>query len=536
MKKGPKEAYIRVMSNTPDTEPKKPVVLCILDGWGERQETLNNAIKTADTPNWDRLVETCPKSKLNASGLDVGLPDGQMGNSEVGHMTLGSGRVMLQDLPRIDTAIHDGSLDDNPTLKAFIEKLKATGGTCHLLGLLSPGGVHSHQWHMRTLAGIVCAHGVPVQVHAFLDGRDCPPKSAANMVSRFEVDIRHMSCISLATITGRYWAMDRDYRWDRVEKAYRCMVEGEGDKALSAVEAINEAYENDITDEFIEPTVLGSYDGMQNGDGILMANFRADRAREILSALADPNFDALERPRAIDFAACTGMVEYSDTHNGFFDALFPPVELTDILGEVISEAGMTQLHIAETEKYAHVTFFFNGGAEDPLEGETRILVKSPHVATYDQQPEMSAPEVTDKLVAAIEAGSFDFIVVNFANGDMVGHTGVMDAAVKAVEALDLAIGRVEAAVKAAGGVMLITADHGNCEKMLDGTNPHTSHTLFPVPAVLVNAPAGVTAIHDGGLVDVAPTILDLLGLDVPASMGGRSLLESDDNEAVAVAE
>jgi len=512
------------MNKTPEQDRKKPVVLCILDGWGERQETLNNAIQMGDTPNWDRLVKTCPKSQLSASGLSVGLPDGQMGNSEVGHMTLGSGQVVLQDLPRIDSAIHDGSLDNNPVLVRFIEKLKKTGGTCHLLGLLSPGGVHSHQWHMRTLAGIVCAQGIPVQVHAFLDGRDTPPKSAANMVSRFEVDIRHMNCISIATVTGRYWAMDRDNRWDRVEKAYRCVAEGEGEKAVNALEAINAAYANNITDEFVEPTVIGDYDGMQSGDGLLMANFRADRAREILSALADPNFDAFERLRKIDFTARVGMVEYSDTHNTFMEALFPSEKLHDILGEVISNAGMTQLHTAETEKYAHVTFFFNGGREEPFKGETRILVKSPNVATYDLQPEMSAPEVTDNLVAAIEAGTFDFIVVNYANGDMVGHSGVMDAAVQAVEAVDVCIGRLEAAIQAAGGVMLITADHGNCEKMCDGSNPHTAHTLFPVPAVLVNAPDWAQDLRDGGLVDVAPTMLQLLGVDIPASMDGRTLI------------
>ncbi|MBL4615494.1 MAG: 2,3-bisphosphoglycerate-independent phosphoglycerate mutase [Magnetovibrio sp.] len=521
------------MITTP--EKKKPVVLCILDGWGDRKETLNNAIKIGNTPNWDRLVETCPKSQLSASGLEVGLPDGQMGNSEVGHMTLGSGRVVLQDLPRIDAAIHDGSLDNNPALLAFIENLKATGGTCHLMGLLSPGGVHSHQWHMRTLAGIVCSHGIPVQVHAFLDGRDCPPKSASDMVSRFEVDIRHMNCISLATVSGRYWGMDRDCRWNRVEKAYRCIAEGEGDKSLSALDAVNAAYQNGITDEFVEPTVIGDYDGMQNGDGLLMANFRSDRAREILAALADPEFDGFARPRVINFAAKTGMVEYSDSHNAYMDALFAPVELSDILGEVISGAGMTQLHTAETEKYAHVTFFFNGGREEPFEGETRILVKSPDVATYDQQPEMSAPEVTEHLIEAIEAGTFDFIIVNYANGDMVGHTGVMDAAVQAVEAVDVCVGRLEAAVIAAGGTMLITADHGNCEKMCDGSNPHTAHTLFPVPAVLVNAPAWAAGVRDGSLKDIAPTMLQLLGLDVPAAMGGRTLIEKNEGGAASVA-
>ena len=526
------------MNTTPKSDANKPVVLCILDGWGNRKETLNNAIKTGETPNWDRLIETCPTSQLSASGLDVGLPDGQMGNSEVGHMTLGSGRVILQDLPRIDTAIHDGSLDNNPHLMAFVEKLKATGGTCHLMGLLSPGGVHSHQWHMRTLAGIVCAHGIPVQVHAFLDGRDCPPKSALDMVSRFEVDIRHMNCITIATVIGRYWAMDRDMRWDRVEKAYRCMTEGEGDKALTAREAISAAYDNNITDEFIEPTVIGDFDGMQNGDGILMANFRADRAREILSALADPDFDGFARPRELKFAAQTGMVEYSDTHNQFLDALFPPVELNDILGEIIARNGLTQLHTAETEKYAHVTFFFNGGREEPFDGETRILVKSPDVPTYDRQPEMSAPEVTDNLVEAIESGAYDFIVVNYANGDMVGHTGVMDAAVQAVEAVDQCLGRVEAAVKQAGGVMLITADHGNCEKMCEGSNPHTAHTLFPVPAVLVNGPDWAQGLNDGGLVDIAPTMLRLLNLDVPDAMSGHSLIKEEGGgaETAAVAE
>ena len=513
------------MTENTEAKVQKPVVLCILDGWGERKESLNNAIRTGETPNWDRLVETNPHSVLSASGLDVGLPDGQMGNSEVGHMTLGSGRVVLQDLPRIDTAIHDGSLDDNPALLKFIEKLKATGGVCHLMGLLSPGGVHSHQWHMRTLAGIICAHGIPVQVHAFLDGRDTPPKSAHDMVSRFEVDIRHMACINIATVTGRYWAMDRDNRWDRVEKAYRCMVEGEGEKAQSAVEAIATSYENDITDEFVEPTVIGDYDGMQNGDGLLMANFRADRAREILAALADPNFEMLERPRNIQFAATAGMVEYSDAHNTYMDALFPPVELNNILGEVIENGGLKQLHISETEKYAHVTFFFNGGREEPFPNEERILVKSPNVPTYDHQPEMSAPEITDKLVETIEGGEFDFIVVNYANGDMVGHTGVMDAAVQAVEAVDKCLGRLEAAVISAGGTMLITADHGNCEKMCEGSNPHTAHTLFSVPAVLVNAPERAKSLKEGGLADVAPTMLDLLGFDIPEAMTGKTLIQ-----------
>ena len=516
---------------------QKPVVLCILDGWGLRQESLNNAVKTGNTPNWDRMIAESPKSQLRASGLNVGLPDGQMGNSEVGHMTIGSGRVNLQDLPRIDSAIHDGSLDDNPVLLDFIEKMKATGGTCHLMGLLSDGGVHSHQWHLRTLAALLCASGVPVKVHAFLDGRDTAPKSAADLIKRFEVDIRYMSCISLATMTGRYWAMDRDKRWKRVEKAYHCLVDARGTRFEKSAEAIKAAYAAKTTDEFIEPVVLGDYDGMKDGDGILMANFRADRAREILTALLDPEFDGFERSRTVDFAAKAGLVDYSDHLRQFMSALFPPVELEDILAEVISEKGLKQLHIAETEKYAHVTFFFNGGREEPFPGEERILINSPDVATYDLQPEMSAPEVTDKLVEAIESGRFDFIVVNYANGDMVGHTGSMKAAVKAVEAVDVCLGRVEDAVRKVGGVMLITADHGNCEKMRSGTDPHTAHTLFPVPAVLVNAPDWAKSLHDGGLADLAPTVLQLMGMEIPGAMSGRTLIdESVGGQTAAVAE
>ena len=519
------------MTNSSVLDVKKPVVLCILDGWGERGETLNNAIKTGNTPHWDRLVETCPKSKLCASGLDVGLPDRQMGNSEVGHMTIGSGRIMMQDLPRIDDAIHDGTLDDNPVLLNFIEKLKKSGGTCHLMGLLSDGGVHSHQWHIRTLAAIVCSAGVPVKVHAFLDGRDTPPKSAKTRVRRFETENRYMPGIKIATVIGRYWAMDRDQRWDRVKKAYDCMVNGVGDHSDKAAHAIRAAYDQGTTDEFVEPTVIGDYDGMHDGDGILMANFRTDRAREILGSLVFPNFTGFERSRTVNFAGLCGMVDYSDDLKNHFEAVFPSVELKEILSEVLSEAGLKQLHIAETEKYAHVTFFFNGGKEKPFLGEERILVKSPNVATYDLQPEMSAFEVTDKLIAAIETGTFDFIVVNYANGDMVGHTGIMAAAVKAVEAIDICLGRLDAAILKADGTMLVTADHGNCEKMLDGTQPHTAHTLFPVPAVLVNAPSGITGIRDGGLADLAPTLLHLLGVDTPKVMTGKTLLEGIDGAA-----
>ncbi|MDH5488628.1 MAG: 2,3-bisphosphoglycerate-independent phosphoglycerate mutase [Rhodospirillaceae bacterium] len=510
-------------SKKPHSSPK-PVVLCILDGWGERTETTCNAVKAANTPNWDRIYSTCPKSKLKASALDVGLPDGQMGNSEVGHMTLGAGRVIMQDLPRIDAAIHDGSLDENDELITFIEKLKKSGGTCHLMGLLSPGGVHSHHWHMRNLAAIISASGIKVMVHAFLDGRDTPPKSAADYIKRFEVECRRLKDVSIATICGRYWAMDRDKRWDRVKKAYEMLVAGAGESAQKPVDAIKAAYAQNITDEFIEPTSIDGFSGMKDGDGLLMANFRSDRAREILDALADPDFSEFERSKTINFASLLGMVDYSDNTKKFFSSLFQPIELNDILPEVVANAGMKQLHVAETEKYAHVTFFFNGGREIPLKGEKRILVPSPNVATYDQKPEMSAFEVTDKLVAAIDSAEYDFIIVNYANGDMVGHTGVMDAAVKAVETLDQCIAKLEKSVIAAGGTMLITADHGNCEKMCHAGQPHTAHTLNKVPAILVGAPDWVDNLNNGGLIDVAPTILQLLGMAVPDAMSGHSLI------------
>ncbi|MDH5187449.1 MAG: 2,3-bisphosphoglycerate-independent phosphoglycerate mutase [Rhodospirillaceae bacterium] len=502
----------------------KPVVLCILDGWGERTETTCNAVKAANTPNWDRIYSSCPKAKLKASALDVGLPDGQMGNSEVGHMTLGAGRVIMQDLPRIDAAIHDGSLDENSELVLFIEKLKKSGGTCHLMGLLSPGGVHSHHWHMRNLAAIISNAGIKVMVHAFLDGRDTPPKSAADYIKRFEVECRHLKGVSIATICGRYWAMDRDRRWDRVKKAFDLLVSGAGENAKKPVDAIKAAYTKNITDEFIEPTAIDGFSGMQDGDGLLMANFRSDRAREILDALVDPDFSEFDRNKTVKFISLLGMVDYSDNTKKFFASLFQPIELEDILPEVISRAGLKQLHIAETEKYAHVTFFFNGGREDPMQGEKRILVPSPDVATYDKKPEMSAFEVTDKLVAAIGSAEYDFIIVNYANGDMVGHTGIMDAAVKAVETLDQCIAKLESAVIAAGGTMLITADHGNCEKMCHAGQPHTAHTLNKVPAILVGAPDWVGALSDGGLVDVAPTLLQLLGMNAPDAMGGHSLI------------
>ena len=499
----------------------KPILLCILDGWGHAETTENNAIKQADTPNWDRLTASFPQSLVDASAQAVGLPEGQMGNSEVGHMNIGAGRVVLQDLPKIDKAISDGSLAKNPRLLQHIETLKASGGTCHLMGLVSDGGVHSHVSHLKALAEIISSAGVPVAIHAFLDGRDTPPKSALEYIKTLTTgDWR------LATVSGRYFAMDRDNRWDRVEKAYHAMVEGKSaTRAPDALQAIQAAYTLEQTDEFVAPTCLGDYAGMKQGDGILVANFRADRARQLLHALVDPAFDNFER-EAVPFADLLGMVEYSSDLNAWVDALFPAEEIHQSLGEVVSQQGLKQLRIAETEKYAHVTFFFNGGSEAVYEGEDRILVPSPKVATYDLQPEMSAPEVTEKLVEAIESGQYDLIVCNYANTDMVGHSGDLQAAIKAVQAVDMAIGKVWTATEKAGGAMLITADHGNAEKMQDEASgqPHTAHTTNLVPFLV--AGAGNVTLKDGVLADIAPTILQLMHIEQPAEMTGNCLVAS----------
>ncbi|HTH96531.1 MAG TPA: 2,3-bisphosphoglycerate-independent phosphoglycerate mutase [Stellaceae bacterium] len=504
----------------------RPVVLCILDGWGYMPEGKSNSIKMAATPNWNRLMTECPTGLIEASARDVGLPEGQMGNSEFGHMNLGAGRVVMQDLVRIDAAIEDRTLAKNPTLKNFIDAMKKSGGTAHVLGLMSPGGVHSHQKQLAALAVDVARAGVKVKVHAFLDGRDTPPKSATEYLEQFQKDIGSQKGVEIATVIGRYYAMDRDNRWDRVSQAYDLLVDGKGSAADSAKAAVEASYAAGKTDEFLLPVTLGGYKGMADGDGILMANFRADRAREILNALLDDNFKGFERSRTVRFAKALGLVEYSTELNKLVDTVFAPEDLHDTFGEYVASKGLRQLRIAETEKYAHVTFFFNGGREQPFEGEERILVPSPKVATYDLQPEMSAPEVTEKLVAAIGSGRFDTVIVNFANTDMVGHSGMIPAAVKAVEAVDTALGKLMAAVKQAGGCLLVTADHGNIELMVDPETgePHTAHTTNPVPAVLFNGPASVTSLAHGKLADVAPTLLALLGLEQPAAMKGHSLL------------
>ncbi|MDE0392729.1 MAG: 2,3-bisphosphoglycerate-independent phosphoglycerate mutase [Rhodospirillales bacterium] len=501
----------------------RPVVLCVLDGWGHRQETEHNAIALAETPEWDRLTAERPFGLLATAGAAVGLPEGQMGNSEVGHMTIGAGRVVLQDLPRIDAAVADGSLARNPALLSFVERLRDSGGCCHLMGLVSPGGVHSHQNHILEIARIVSDAGVPVVIHAFLDGRDVPPRSAEGDLPHFEDGLRVLPGARIATVSGRYYAMDRDRRWRRTAQAYDALVSARGRTAASAEAAIAESYERDAGDEFVEPTVLAGYAGMTDGDGLIMANFRADRARQIVTALLDPVFDGFARERRVRFSAAVGMCSYSESLDRLAGTMFPPQQVADGLGAVVADAGLRQLRIAETEKYAHVTFFLNGGEEREMQGEERVLIPSPRVATYDLQPEMSALAVTDGVVEAIAGGRFDLIVVNYANTDMVGHTGDLNAAMAAVAAVDRCLGRLAGAVEAAGGALLITADHGNAERMRspDGETPHTAHTHGSVPAVLVGAPG--MALRDGGLADVAPTVLDLMGLPAPAAMTGRSL-------------
>ena len=521
--------------DAPATHPTlpRPVVLCVLDGWGHRDDQTENAITPSNTTNFQRLWADNPHTYIDTSGTDVGLPHGQMGNSEVGHMNLGAGRIVNQDIRRIDAAIEDGSLATNAALTSYISALKTSGGTCHLLGLVSPGGVHSHQEHLIKLTEIMAEAGIPVSIHMFLDGRDTPPESAAGYVSEFAKQLESLPGVSLATMCGRFFAMDRDQRWDRVEKAFNLIVSGTGNAADDAVAAIRASYAAGTTDEFVEPTALNGYTGVRDGDGVLMGNFRSDRAREILQALLDPDFEGFPRSRVPAFQAALGLTEYSTAHNAYMGTMFPPVSLDNILAGLVANAGKKQLRIAETEKYAHVTFFFNGGEEAPFPGEDRVLIPSPKVATYDLQPEMSAHEVTDRLVAAIEEGTYDFILVNYANPDMVGHTGILAAAEIAIRTVDDCIGRLATAVEAAGGSLLITADHGNAETMRDAETgaPHTAHTLNVVPAVLVNAPAGIQELQNGRLADIAPTLLALMGIDQPSEMTGKSLINTADSNA-----
>lgn len=511
------------LSHTP-----RPMLLCILDGWGENPHPVDNAIANAQTPFWDYLVKTYPHTLLETSGLSVGLPEGQMGNSEVGHMNIGSGRVVMQDLPRIDQAIEDSTIYDHPELIAFVKTLCAQKRACHLLGLLSDGGVHAHHKHLLMLAKMIASWGVTVYVHAILDGRDTPPASAGRYLAEWQLATASMPLIKIATISGRYYAMDRDNRWDRIEHAYRAIVQAKGPQADDAEAALQTSYRHGVTDEFVLPTIIGGYPGMQDGDGLLMANFRSDRAREILTALLDPSFQQFPRENIVSFSAALGMVEYSTSLNQWMKCLFPPQSMEHSLPSLLAEKGLTQLRIAETEKYAHVTFFFSGGREALLPGEKRILVPSPKVDTYDQKPEMSALEVTEKLIEAIQHQSFDFIVVNYANGDMVGHTGNMAASIKAIEALDHCLSKLVPALLEVGGAMIITADHGNAEQMVDPYTQvaHTAHTTNPVPCILISQQLKNVSLRPGKLADIAPTILELMQLETPKEMTGNSLILS----------
>lgn len=500
----------------------KPVVLCILDGWGIRAPDGANAPALADTPNFDRIMREGASSQLITHGPDVGLPTGQMGNSEVGHTNIGAGRVVPMDLGMIDLALEDGTFAKNTELQDFIARVTAANGSAHLMALVSDGGVHGHIEHLIAAAKIICDAGLKVLIHAITDGRDVAPQSAADFI----VDLveRLPQGAKVATVIGRYYALDRDNRWERVGLAYGAMINAKGLETATAADAVSQSYARDETDEFIKPTVISSYSGVQDGDGVFCLNFRADRAREILAAIGQPDFDGFETGTRPVLSALLGMVQYSDAHSGYMTTVFPKRKLVNTLGEWVAKQGLRQFRLAETEKYPHVTFFLNGGREAPEVGEDRYMAPSPKVATYDLQPEMSAGEVTDNFVKAIEAG-YDLIITNFANPDMVGHTGNIPAAVKACEAVDQGLGRVLAALEAAGGAMIVTADHGNCETMIDPVTggPHTAHTINPVPVVLVGGPEGAT-LHEGRLSDLAPTLLDLMNLPLPDEMTGESLI------------
>lgn len=502
---------------------KKPLILMILDGFGIAPER-GNAIKAANKPNIDKLFAENPLTQIGASGMDVGLPDGQMGNSEVGHTNIGAGRIVYQELTRITKTINEGKLKDNEAIVSAMDKALENGTALHLMGLLSDGGVHSHNTHLYGILELAKKKGLEkVYIHAFLDGRDVPPSSAADFVQACVDKTEEIGVGKIATVMGRYYAMDRDNRWERVEKAYAAMVYGEGVEAECPVCAVKNSYKEDVTDEFVVPSVIKGGATIQPNDSVIFFNFRPDRAREITRTLVDPDFDGFERKKGFFPVNFVCMTQYDATMPNV-DVAFKPQVLKNTLGEYISDKGMSQLRIAETEKYAHVTFFFNGGVEKQYPGEDRILVKSPSVATYDLQPEMSAYEVTDKLVPAIKSGKYDMIILNFANCDMVGHTGVFDAAVKAVEAVDDCVGKVVDAIKEMGGVALITADHGNADKMVDDDGePFTAHTTNPVPFCVIGYDC---ELKDGGrLADIAPTMLQILGLPQPEEMDGTSLIK-----------
>ncbi len=506
-----------------------PVALVILDGWGigDQQDTYN-AIAQTETPHMDLLMEMYPNTTLTCSGEAVGLPEGQMGNSEVGHLNIGAGRVVYQELTRITKAIREGDFFTNPVLVKVVEQAKTHGGALHVMGLLSDGGVHSHIDHLFALLELAKRHGLTqVFVHGFLDGRDVPPSSALDYVEALEAKMAQIGVGKIATIAGRYYAMDRDKRWERVETAYNALVLRQGEQAATAKEAVEQSYKAGKTDEFVLPTVIGGCGdcGIKENDGVIFFNFRPDRARELTRTFVDPEFNGFERKKGFFPLYFATMTQYDETLN--VDVAYKPQYLKNTLGEVFAQGGYTQLRIAETEKYAHVTFFFNGGEEKPNENEERILIPSPKVATYDLKPEMSALEVTDKLVEEIKAGKHDLIILNFANGDMVGHTGVLEAAKQAVKTVDVCVGRVVEAIRARGGITCITADHGNAEIMLDHATgePFTAHTTNEVPFILVSEKHRSATLRKGILADIAPTLLDLAGVTIPAEMTGKTLIE-----------
>ena len=504
---------------------RKTIILCILDGWGITNNSDSNAIKQAATPNYDFLLKNFPSSQLKAHGECVGLLPNQMGNSEVGHTTIGAGRVMPMNLTKIDEAIKTGSLQKNDVVRKFVLSLKKSGGVAHLAGCFSSGGVHSHKDHIIYLANIIAGQGIRVKLHLFLDGRDVPPKTAESDIKWLETVLDQR--VSVATIVGRFFSMDRDNRWDRVEKAYRLLAEGIGEHHSTALDAILSRYSLGETDEFIKASVIGDYEGFSTDtDGLFFMNFRSDRACELLSALCDPNFNKFHRHKNFKLISQCGLIEYSNEHVGFMKSVLTRELIDNTLGEILSLKKKMQFRLAETEKYPHVTFFFNSGIESPTDGESRFMVPSPNITTYDLKPEMSANIVTEKLVELIRSEKFDFILVNYANPDMVGHSGILEAAVKACEAVDICLGRIYSAVLASNATLLLTSDHGNCEVMYDEINksPHTSHTLNPVPFIAVGVDE-LFNVRDGELSDIAPTVLDVLGLDVPQQMTGRSLLK-----------
>ena len=503
---------------------KKPLALIIMDGFGDRREESGNAIRAASTPNLDRIFAENPRTDIGASGMDVGLPEGQMGNSEVGHTNIGAGRVVYQELTRITKAIDEGTVYQNPVLTEAMESAKAKGTALHLMGLLSDGGVHSHQRHLYGLLEMAKRHGLQrVYIHCFMDGRDTPPSSGKDYIQALLRETERIGVGRIATISGRYYAMDRDNRWERVEKAYDAMVNGRGTHEADPVKVMADSYAAGVTDEFVVPTVCDPAGTIGAEDSVVFINFRPDRAREITRSLVDPEFAGFAREKGLLPLCYVCMTQYDATMPGVRVA-FPPQSLKDTFGQYISDRGLTQLRIAETEKYAHVTFFFNGGVEAPCPGEDRALIPSPKVATYDLKPEMSAFEVTDEVIGRLESGKYDVIILNYANCDMVGHTGVFEAAVKAVETVDQCVGRMVAKIQELGGAALITADHGNADQMWDEEGkPFTAHTTNPVPFVAVGT--GAKALRDGGrLADIAPTMLEVLGLPQPQEMDGRSLL------------